>query len=71
VGRQPWVVYEVMRTSQAVTARDGLEFALVALVAVYVGLAAAVAWLLLRLRARPPELEVAAGTPRTRPAGGR
>ena len=25
VGRQPWIVYEVMRTEQAVTSADGLE----------------------------------------------
>ncbi|MGH2970281.1 MAG: cytochrome ubiquinol oxidase subunit I, partial [Solirubrobacteraceae bacterium] len=46
VGRQPWIVYEVMRTEQAVTAADGLEVGFAALIAVYLGLGAAVAWLL-------------------------
>jgi cytochrome d ubiquinol oxidase subunit I len=59
VGRQPWIVYGVMRTSQAVTRSDGLEVGFAFLVLVYVGLAAAVAWLLRRLARRPPETEVA------------
>ena len=33
VGRQPWIVYEVMRTTQAVTAADGLEVGYVVLIA--------------------------------------
>jgi cytochrome d ubiquinol oxidase subunit I len=70
VGRQPWVVYEVMRTRQAVTSADGLEVGLVFLVLVYVGLAAAVVWLLRRLSRRPPEVEVG-GAPGPGPAGGR
>ena len=37
VGRQPWIVYEVMRTEQAVTQADGLEVGYVVLIAVYVG----------------------------------
>jgi hypothetical protein len=51
-------VYETMRTSQAVTAADGLEAGYVALVAVYLSLGAAVAWLLRRLARRPPISEV-------------
>jgi cytochrome d ubiquinol oxidase subunit I len=58
VGRQPWIVYEVMRTAQAVTRSNGLEVGFVVLVVVYVFLAAAVAWLLRRLARRPPETEV-------------
>jgi cytochrome d ubiquinol oxidase subunit I len=58
VGRQPWIVYEVMRTEQAVTSADGLELAFAALIAVYVSLAAGVVWLLRRLAARPPDAEV-------------
>ena len=49
VGRQPWIVYEVMRTEEAVTPADGLEVGYAVLVAVYVGLGAAVVWLLRRL----------------------
>jgi cytochrome bd ubiquinol oxidase subunit I len=58
VGRQPWIVYEVMRVSDAVTGNDGLELGFLALVVVYLGLGAAVAWLLRRLAAQPPEREV-------------
>jgi cytochrome d ubiquinol oxidase subunit I len=58
VGRQPWIVYETMRTEQAVTAADGLEIGYAVLVAVYLALAVAVVWLLRRLAARPPETEV-------------
>jgi cytochrome bd ubiquinol oxidase subunit I len=59
VGRQPWIVYKVMRTEQAVTSADGLELAFAVLVAVYVSLAVGVVWLLRRLARRPPETEVA------------
>ena len=53
VGRQPWIVYETMRTREAVTASDGLEVGFAVLVAVYIGVAAALAWLLRRLTAEP------------------
>src|SRR3954453_16429406 len=59
VGRQPWIVYGVMRTNEAVTRSDGLEAPFAFLVVVYVGLAGAVAWLLRRLARRPPETELA------------
>ena len=59
VGRQPWIVYRVMRTTQAVTSADGLEVGYAALLAVYVSLAAGVYWLLRRLTRRPEETEVA------------
>jgi cytochrome d ubiquinol oxidase subunit I len=49
VGRQPWIVYEVMRTEQAVTSADGLEAGYAALVAVYLALGAGVLWMLRRL----------------------
>jgi cytochrome bd ubiquinol oxidase subunit I len=49
VGRQPWVVYQVMCTEQAVTAADGLEVGYAALVAVYLALGAGVFWMLRRL----------------------
>jgi cytochrome bd ubiquinol oxidase subunit I len=58
VGRQPWIVYETMRVRDAVTASDGLEAGFAALVLVYLGLAAALMWMLRRLTARPPETEV-------------
>jgi cytochrome bd ubiquinol oxidase subunit I len=58
VGRQPWIVYEVMRTSQAVTDAGGVPVAYAFLGAVYLALLAAVVWLLRRLARRPPEVEV-------------
>lgn len=58
VGRQPWIVYGVMRTSEAVTEAEGLELAYAFLVLVYISLALAVAWLMRRLARRPPELEL-------------
>ena len=61
VGRQPWVVYHVMRTSQAVTGAGGIPVGYATLFVVYVALAFAVAWILRRL-ARTP-LDVAAAPP--------
>ncbi len=58
VGRQPWIVYETFRTTQAVTSADGLEVAYAVLVAVYLSLGAGVVWLLRRLTRRPAESEV-------------
>jgi cytochrome bd ubiquinol oxidase subunit I len=58
VGRQPWIVYEVMRVEDAVTEADGLPLAFAAGLVVYASLAAIVAWLLRRLASRPPEVEV-------------
>jgi cytochrome bd ubiquinol oxidase subunit I len=60
VGRQPWIVYNVMRTVQAVTDAKGLALGYAVLVGVYVALACMVAWLLRRIARRPPETEVAA-----------
>jgi cytochrome bd ubiquinol oxidase subunit I len=53
VGRQPWIVYGYMRTTQAVTSVDYLEIGYAFLLVVYVGLAAAVYWLLRRLTRKP------------------
>ena len=55
VGRQPWVVYHVMRTSQAVTGAGGIPVGYATLAAVYLALAIAVAWVLLRLSRIPME----------------
>jgi cytochrome d ubiquinol oxidase subunit I len=55
VGRQPWVVYRVMRTSEAVTGAEGIPIGYGTLVAVYIGLYAAVAWFLRRLSRIPLE----------------
>ncbi len=48
VGRQPWIVYNVMRTSDAVTQADGVWVTFVAVLALYVALGAA---LIITLRA--------------------
>jgi cytochrome d ubiquinol oxidase subunit I len=60
VGRQPWVVYGVMRTSQAVTGAGGIPVGYATLVVVYLALGFAVAWILRRLGRRPLD---AAGPP--------
>jgi cytochrome bd ubiquinol oxidase subunit I len=56
VGRQPWVVYHVMRTAQAVTGAGGIPVGYATLALVYLALAGAVAWILLRLQRRPLDL---------------
>jgi cytochrome bd ubiquinol oxidase subunit I len=53
VGRQPWVVYRVMRTSEAVTGAGGIPVGYATLAAVYLALAGGVAWVLLRLSRTP------------------
>jgi cytochrome bd ubiquinol oxidase subunit I len=63
VGRQPWVVYGVMRTEQAVTGADGVPIGYATLVVVYAGVIAATAWILRRL-ARVPLEEEAGDEPR-------
>jgi cytochrome d ubiquinol oxidase subunit I len=57
VGRQPWIVYEVMRVDGAVTNAGGLQIAFFVALAIYLSLATAVLWLLRRLAARPPQVE--------------
>jgi cytochrome bd ubiquinol oxidase subunit I len=53
VGRQPWVVYDTMRTSQAVTGAGGIPVGYATLVIVYLGVAVGVYWVLRRLAAAP------------------
>ncbi len=59
VGRQPWVVYQVMRTEQAVTDAGGLPVVFFSLLAVYLSLLGAVIWLLRRLARSSPEFDAA------------
>ena len=54
VGRQPWIVYQVMRVSAAVNPAPGLYWGLVALVIVYAVLTT-VTITVLRRMARTPE----------------
>ena len=61
VGRQPWVVYEVMRTQEAVTGAEGIPIGYATLVIVYAALIAATAWILRRLAQAPLEEEPADG----------
>ncbi|MGH2589310.1 MAG: cytochrome ubiquinol oxidase subunit I, partial [Actinomycetota bacterium] len=53
VGRQPWIVQDVMRTSEAITTRPGIGWHLAGTIAVYALLGATCSWLLLRLARRP------------------
>jgi cytochrome bd ubiquinol oxidase subunit I len=53
VGRQPWVVYKVMLTDQAVTGASGIPVGYATLVLVYVGVAIGVIWILRRLARMP------------------
>ena len=54
VGRQPWIVYGVLRVSDAVNPAPGLDWGLVAVVAVYAVLSVATVYVLRRLaRSRP------------------
>jgi cytochrome bd ubiquinol oxidase subunit I len=53
VGRQPWVVYEVMRTEEAVTGASGIPVGFAALALVYASLAL-IAFVMLRRLARTP-----------------
>jgi cytochrome d ubiquinol oxidase subunit I len=48
VGRQPWIVYQIMRTSEAVTGARGIPIGYGTLIVVYLGLAGGVGWLLRR-----------------------
>jgi cytochrome bd ubiquinol oxidase subunit I len=56
VGRQPWVVYRVMRTAQAVTGAGGLPVGYGTLALVYLGVAVAAVWILRRLARSPLQL---------------
>jgi cytochrome bd ubiquinol oxidase subunit I len=53
VGRQPWVVYRVMRTNAAVTGASGIPVSYAVLAVAYLVLIAGVVWTLRRLSTRP------------------
>jgi cytochrome d ubiquinol oxidase subunit I len=53
VGRQPWIVYHVMLTSQAVTGAGGIVVGYATLALVYLGVAIGVVWILRRLARAP------------------
>ncbi len=64
VGRQPWIIYGVMRTSEAVTPMPGLVVPFITFTVLYIFLAVVTVWLLLRQVAASPK----APEPRTREA---
>ncbi|MBK5110160.1 MAG: cytochrome ubiquinol oxidase subunit I [Thermoleophilia bacterium] len=72
VGRQPWVVYQVMRTEEAVTGADGIVFGYGVLAAVYVALIIATWWVLRRVARAPfpPEIAALERTPDDGPPSG-
>jgi cytochrome bd ubiquinol oxidase subunit I len=55
VGRQPWIVYELMRVEEAVTGAEGIPVGYATLVVVYIGLAAVALYMLRRLARQGPE----------------
>ncbi len=57
VGRQPWIVYGVMRTNAAVTGASGIPIGYGVLAGVYLLVAVGLVWMLRRLASRPLELE--------------
>jgi cytochrome d ubiquinol oxidase subunit I len=62
VGRQPWVVYRVMRTSEAVTGAGGIPVGYATLALVYAALVVAVVWVLRRLARAPLDLAAVGGS---------
>ena len=54
VGRQPWIIYGVMRTADAVTPMPGLVYPFVVFTLLYCFLGVIVAWLLYRQIIRSP-----------------
>ena len=55
VGRQPWIIFGVMRTSEAVTPMPGLIVPFITFTLLYILLAIATVWLLLRQVAASPQ----------------
>jgi cytochrome d ubiquinol oxidase subunit I len=55
VGRQPWIVYELMRVEDAVTGAEGIPIGYGTLVVVYLGLASLAFYMLRRLARQGPE----------------
>ena len=53
MGRQPWVVYGVMRTNAAVTGASGIPVGYAALALIYAVVAVGVVWILRRLARLP------------------
>jgi cytochrome d ubiquinol oxidase subunit I len=71
LGRQPWVIYGVMRTRDAVTPMPGLVVPFVTFTLLYCFLGAIVAWLLYRQIVRSPNVPESAWRFMTPRDGGR
>lgn len=70
VGRQPWIIYGIMRTRDALTPMPGLVYPFLVFTTVYVFLAAVVAWLMVRhIRAADKEFPSASASAPDRPGG--
>jgi cytochrome bd ubiquinol oxidase subunit I len=61
VGRQPWVVYGVMRTSDAVTGASVIPASYAGLWVLYLAVGAGTVWILRRLARMPVEIPAPAG----------
>ena len=48
VGRQPWIIYGVMKTEDALTPMPGIQYSLLLIVVVYTLLSLVVIWLMTR-----------------------
>jgi cytochrome d ubiquinol oxidase subunit I len=59
VGRQPWIVYRVMRVEEAVTGAEGIPFGYAFIVVVYASLTAIAVWMLRRIARSPVDDEIA------------
>ena len=56
IGRQPWIIYGVMRTAEAVTPMPGLIVPFITFTLLYIFLAVITVWLLLRQVAASPRI---------------
>ncbi len=48
VGRQPWIIYEIMKTEEAVSSMPGLQYPLYLIIGLYLLLTVVVSWLMYR-----------------------
>jgi len=55
LGRQPWIIYEIMRTKDALTPMPGIQYSFYTFVAVYLSLSVVVIFLLWRQIKMVPE----------------
>lgn len=59
VGRQPWIVYEIQLTRDAVSTAPGLRFGFYLVLAVYIVLTVMTVYVLRRLAGAPPQTSIA------------